>query len=111
MTSVPVGHEWTGESWDWPLQHNDGIVKVHNTKDKFEVGLDVQYFTPNEIEVKVAGNEILINCRHESRTDQHGTVTREIHRAYKLPTDVDASTLKSHLTSRGVLNITAEKKK
>lgn len=116
-----------------------------NTQEKFEVGLDVQFFTPNEIEVKVAGQDLLINCRHEVylnlfhlqevdvtlffkysrseesrlkpqqdilqvRTDAHGTVAREIHRAYKLPTDVDVATLKSHLSSRGVLTITANKK-
>ncbi len=61
-------------------------------------------------QVKVNGGELLIHCRHEVRSDQHGTVAREIHRAYKLPDDVDASTLKSHLTSRGVLSITAAKK-
>ena len=51
MTSIPVGHDWVGETWDWPLQHNDGVVKVNNSSDKFEVGLDVQFFAPNEIEV------------------------------------------------------------
>ena len=51
MTSIPIGHDWVGETWDWPLQHNDGVVKVTNTPEKFEVGLDVQFFTPNEIEV------------------------------------------------------------
>jgi len=126
MTSIPVGHDTTASNvWDWPLQHSDGVVRVTNTNEKFEVGLDVQFFTPNEIEVrhsqgiptagspikvKVAGQEILINCRHESRTDQHGTITREVHRAYKLPADVDAGSLKSHLSSRGVLTITAQKK-
>ena len=33
--------------------------------DKFEVGLDAQFFTPNEIEVKVINNEVVIHCRHE----------------------------------------------
>uniref|UniRef100_A0AC34G411 SHSP domain-containing protein n=1 Tax=Panagrolaimus sp. ES5 TaxID=591445 RepID=A0AC34G411_9BILA len=111
MTAIPLEHDWVGETWDWPLQHNDGVVRVTNNTDKFEVGLDVQFFTPNEIEVKVSGQDILINCRHEVRNDVHGTVTREIHRAYKLPSDVDVSTLKSHLSSRGVLNISAQKKK
>uniref|UniRef100_A0A915EWA7 SHSP domain-containing protein n=1 Tax=Ditylenchus dipsaci TaxID=166011 RepID=A0A915EWA7_9BILA len=107
MSSIAVAHD---VNWDWPLQHNDGVVNVTNTKEKFEVGLDVQFFTPNEIEVKVAGNDILINCRHESRGDEYGSVTREVHRAYKLPADVDATSLKSHLSSRGVLTITAQKK-
>ncbi|VDK20256.1 unnamed protein product [Anisakis simplex] len=108
-TTLPIVRNWVGELWDWPLQCSDGVVRVTNTRDKFEVGLDVQYFAPNEIEVKVSGQEIIINCRHELRPDSVGTVAREVHRNYKLPEDVDASTLESHLSSRGVLTITADK--
>ena len=49
--SVEIQHNWEANQWDWPLQHNDGVVKVINTPEKFEVGLDVSYFTPKEIEV------------------------------------------------------------
>ncbi|KAK0417040.1 hypothetical protein QR680_012800 [Steinernema hermaphroditum] len=110
MSTVPLTHEWAGEVWDWPLQNNDGVVRVTNTKEKFEVGLDVQFFAPSEIEVKVSGQDLLIHCRHEVRADSHGSIAREIHRCYKLPADIDAASLKSHLSSRGVLNISAAKK-
>ncbi|KAE9555367.1 hypothetical protein FO519_001449 [Halicephalobus sp. NKZ332] len=108
--AVEVSHNWSGDQWDWPLQHNDGVVKVTNTADKFEVGLDASFFTPNEIEVKVNGNNLVIHFRHELRNDNYGSVAREISRTYKLPSDVDPSTLKSNLSSRGVLAITAQKK-
>lgn len=49
--SVAVNHDWEAKQWDWPLQANDGVVKVINTADKFEVGLDASFFTPKEIEV------------------------------------------------------------
>jgi hypothetical protein len=58
MTSqrIPITREESTESagakqWDWPLQHNDGVVKVQDLPERWEVDLDMAYFTPNEIEV------------------------------------------------------------
>lgn len=42
------------KQWDWPLQHQDGLVKVENTSDRFQVQLDNPYFTAKEVEVKSA---------------------------------------------------------
>lgn len=53
----------------------------------------------------------MYKCRFQSRSGEFGTIAREVHRAYKLPHDVDVSTVKSHLTNSGVLSITAAKKK
>uniref|UniRef100_A0A915ERK2 SHSP domain-containing protein n=1 Tax=Ditylenchus dipsaci TaxID=166011 RepID=A0A915ERK2_9BILA len=103
--SIEVTHDWTGEQWDWPLQHNDGVVKVQNLGNKWEVGLDAQFFTPKEIEVKVLGDHLVVNCSHDERSDQHGNISRQISRSYKLPDDVDTSTITSHLTPHGVLRI------
>ncbi|KAM3723405.1 Heat shock protein [Dirofilaria immitis] len=108
---VELTHNWSADQWDWPLQHNDDVVKVTNTNDKFEVGLDASFFTPKEIEVKVCGDNLVIHCRHETRTDQYGEIKREISRTYKLPSDVDTKTLTSNLTKRGHLVIAAKKKK
>ncbi|GMR46091.1 hypothetical protein PMAYCL1PPCAC_16286, partial [Pristionchus mayeri] len=110
MGDIKVEHNWEAQQWDWPLQHNDGVVKVHNDKHKFEVALDAQHFTPNEIHVKVVGHLLDINLSHEQRTDSFGHVTRAVSRSYQLPEDVDASTVKSVLTTRGTLVITANKK-
>lgn len=48
---LEVAHNWEAAQWDWPLQNNDGVVKLVNTGNKFEVGINVPYFTPKEIEV------------------------------------------------------------
>ncbi|GMT23085.1 hypothetical protein PFISCL1PPCAC_14382, partial [Pristionchus fissidentatus] len=64
--------------WDWPLQGHDGVAKVHNDSEKFEVDLDAQHFMPNEIQ---------------------------------LPDDVDPKSVKSALSPRGQLCISALKKK
>ncbi|KAK0417039.1 hypothetical protein QR680_012799 [Steinernema hermaphroditum] len=106
------GHsiEVEAEQWDWPMQHNDGIVQVTNTSDKFEVGLEANFFSPKEIEVKTMGDQLVIHCLHEEKSDRFGTVKREINRTYKLPHDVDTKSLRSQLTPRGTLLINAHKK-
>uniref|UniRef100_A0A0N5AJ79 SHSP domain-containing protein n=1 Tax=Syphacia muris TaxID=451379 RepID=A0A0N5AJ79_9BILA len=108
--NVDVAHSWKAEQWDWPLQQNDGVVRLTNTNEKFEVALDAAFFTPKDIQVKVTGNQLVIHCMHETRTDQFGEVKREVNRTYLLPDDVDTKTLKSNLTTRGYLVITASKK-
>ena len=40
-------------SWDWPLQANEEVVKVINTSDRFEVGLDAAFFGPKDVEVRL----------------------------------------------------------
>jgi len=37
--------------WDWPLQKNDGVVRMVNDTRRFSVDLDIPTFKPNEIDV------------------------------------------------------------
>jgi len=109
MSTVPIEHEWHASQWDWPLQNHDGVVQVKDTSDNFEVGLEVKYFTPSDVEVRVLGNELHVDCRHETREDAHGTVTREVHRVYHLPPNIDVNSVKCRMSARGTLHITAQK--
>lgn len=45
--------------WDWPLQSNEEVVKVINTTDRFEVGLDASFFGPKDVEVRLLFSETL----------------------------------------------------
>ncbi|GMS94270.1 hypothetical protein PENTCL1PPCAC_16445, partial [Pristionchus entomophagus] len=84
--------------------------QVHNDEEKYEVHLDAQHYTPDEIEVKVVGYLVHIHAEHKSREDRHGTVTRRMTRSHKLPEDVNEHAIKSWLSPRGTLVITAYKK-
>uniref|UniRef100_A0A0R3RN51 SHSP domain-containing protein n=1 Tax=Elaeophora elaphi TaxID=1147741 RepID=A0A0R3RN51_9BILA len=103
----------TIDQWDWPLNKDDGMVKVVNTDDKFEVVLEAVYFQAKDIEVKVIGDQLVVRCLREPKDGhgQFGEMRREISRSYSLPPDVEIQTLKSKLTTKGHLVITADKKK
>ncbi|GMR46331.1 hypothetical protein PMAYCL1PPCAC_16526 [Pristionchus mayeri] len=105
MTQIHVDDR----KWDWPLQSGDGIVDVHNDEDKFEVDLDAQYFTPQEIKVQVIGRILDIHFEHNLKQDKLGDVSRQVTRSYKLPEDVDEKSVKSALKG-STLVITAAKK-
>ncbi|XP_018567916.1 alpha-crystallin B chain [Anoplophora glabripennis] len=95
-------------NWRSLASEQDGGSTVHFKKDKFEANLDVQQFKPEEISVKVTGdNTITIEGKHEEKEDEHGQIYRHFIRRYVLPKNCDTSKVESKLSSDGVLSITA----
>lgn len=77
---------------------------------RFQVILDVQQFSPDEIIVKTVDNNIIVEAKHEERKDEHGFITRHFIRRYILPSSHDSLQVTSSLSSDGVLTITAPKR-
>jgi len=100
---------------EWRLLGSKLHHKVNcNDPKKFEVKLNVTNFTPEEITVKVAGNNLLVEGKHEEKQDKngHGYVSRQFTRRYTLPDDVDLEQLSSSMDAKGkTLTIHAPKKK
>lgn len=95
-------------NWLSAAAEQDAGSTVSFDKDKFQVNLDVQHFSPNEITVKTTGdNTIEIEGKHEEKQDEHGYISRHFVRKYQLPKGHDISQVKSSLSSDGVLTITA----
>lgn len=79
-------------------------------KDKFQVNLDVQQFAPEEITVKVTGDDtITVEGQHDEKKDEHGVISRHFIRRYIVPKGHDINHASSSLSSDGVLTITAPK--
>lgn len=96
--------------WISAAAQSDVGSTVKFDKDKFQVNLDVQHFSPNEITVKATGdNTIEIEGKHEEKQDEHGYISRHFVRKYKLPKGHDIKQVQSNLSSDGVLTITAPK--
>ncbi|XP_001604538.2 protein lethal(2)essential for life [Nasonia vitripennis] len=88
----------------------NGWSVIKDDKSKFHVALDVQQFKPEEINVKVVDNYIVVEGKHEEKQDDHGIISRHFVRKYMIPEQCDPEKAASTLSSDGVLTITAPRK-
>lgn len=94
--------------WKSAASEQDSGSTVNIDKDKFQANLDVQQFKPEEITVKVTGeNTLTIEGKHEEKEDEHGQIYRHFVRKYILPKGCDINKVESKLSSDGVLTIIA----
>lgn len=85
---------------------------LRSTADKknFTINIDVQQFSPEEISVKSVNDDcIVVECKHEEKPDEHGSIYRHFVRRYKVPKGHDVSKTMSKLSSDGVLTVTCPK--
>nr|QNJ44845.1 sHSP19.8 [Agasicles hygrophila] len=95
-------------NWKSGSSAHDAGSTVDYGKDQFLANLDVQQFKPEEISVKLTGeNSITIEGKHEEKEDEHGHIYRHFVRRYSLPKQYDVSKIQSKLSSDGVLSISA----
>ncbi|XP_012169969.2 protein lethal(2)essential for life [Bombus terrestris] len=94
------------------LFHNNdrGTSTIQADKDKFQVMLDVQQFEPNEIDVEVVDNFVIVTAKHEEKRDEHGWISREFVRKYLIPEQCDIDLVTLYLSADGVLSINVPRK-
>jgi HSP20 family molecular chaperone IbpA len=83
------------------------VIPKAEDKNGFEVKLDVQQFTPEELNVKMIDNFVVIEGKHEEKEDEHGFVSRHFVRKYKIPDDVKSENITCNLSSDGILLLSA----
>lgn len=94
--------------WRSEDSRGDAGSTVSFHKDKFQANLDVQQFRPEEISVKLTGdNTLTIEGKHDEQEDEHGYISRHFVRKYILPKNCNISRIESKLSSDGVLTISA----
>merc|ERR1711936_925537 len=86
----------------------DGLPhpRVSYDDDKFQISLDVTSYRPEDLDVKVEGNSIIITAKQEIQ-EVGGVRTRVFEQKFSLPSGVKAELVRSSLTRDGVLVITA----
>ncbi|MBN3282051.1 CRYAA protein, partial [Polyodon spathula] len=88
---------------------NSGTSEVRSDRDKFTIYLDVKHFSPEELSVKIVDDYVEIQGKHGERQDDHGYISREFHRRYRLPSNVDQSVITCSLSSDGLLTFCGPK--
>ncbi|XP_055020292.1 alpha-crystallin A chain [Boleophthalmus pectinirostris] len=88
--------------WDF---NNSGVSEVWSDRDRFTVHLDVKHFSPDELSVRVTDDYVEIQGKHEERQDDHGFVSRQFHRRYRLPSNVNQSAITCTLSANGMLTV------
>ncbi|KAM8741120.1 alpha-crystallin B chain-like [Acanthopagrus schlegelii] len=91
----------------WFNWFDNGHSEMRAEKDRYVIYLDVKHFSPDELSVSVSDEFITIHAKHEERQDDHGYVSREFLRKYRLPAGVTGPDVTSCLSADGVLTITA----
>ncbi|KAK9502216.1 hypothetical protein O3M35_011025 [Rhynocoris fuscipes] len=108
LLSVPLRSGYV-RPWRNLAAGDSGVSTIDSNSNEFKVNLDVQQFKPEELKVKVVDDFIVVEGKHEERSDQHGFISRQFTRRYKIPEDVDKAALVSNLSSDGVLTLKAPK--
>jgi len=87
---------------------NDGLPhpRVKYDEDKFQISLDAQNYKPDELDVKVEGNNIIIVAK-QTVQESGGTRTRVFEQKFSMPSGVQSDKVTSSLSRDGVLVITA----
>lgn len=70
----------------------------------------MHHFKPKEIRVSVTGRMCYVVAEHKDRADDHGTVARKFDREFELPDNIDVDTVKSVISSDGVLTFKGKRK-
>ncbi|XP_077432968.1 heat shock protein beta-6 [Vanacampus margaritifer] len=74
----------------------------------FTIQVDVRHFNPKDLLVKVIGDFVEVQGRHEEKKkDSSGMTTRQFNRRYRIPKGVDTMALESAVSPDGVLIISA----
>lgn len=88
----------------------EGEKYLSTPEDGFQVSLNVQNFKPEEVTVKVADNNVIIEAKHEERNEDDSYVSRHFSRRYALPENCSIKDIVSTLSSDGVLTVRAPPK-
>jgi len=82
--------------------------KIKYEKDKLEIKIDVSEYSPEDLDVKVEGGNLIIAAKQEVK-EAGGSRCRVFEQKFSLPPGVRTDTVRSNLNRDGYLVVTASK--
>lgn len=101
--------EFENKFWDVERKMHYELAPIipRDTKDGFEIVVDVRNFAPHELTVKTTINTVIIQGKHEDRQPGRGSISTEFCRRYTLPPGYNGNDVESELSDDGYLTVTA----
>ncbi|XP_041648827.1 heat shock protein beta-6 [Cheilinus undulatus] len=91
-----------------PETDNTSPAEVNCDDNGFTVQVDVKDFSPPDLMVKVIGDFVEVQGKHEEKKKNGpGMTTRQFNRRYRIPKGVDTMALESAVSPDGILIIAA----
>ncbi|XP_037309768.1 heat shock protein beta-6 isoform X1 [Pungitius pungitius] len=91
-----------------PETDHTSSAEVNCDDSGFTVQVDVKHFKPEDLMVKVIGDFVEVQGKHEEKKkDGPGVTTRQFNRRYRIPKGVDTMALESAVSPDGILFISA----
>uniref|UniRef100_A0AC34QVM4 SHSP domain-containing protein n=1 Tax=Panagrolaimus sp. JU765 TaxID=591449 RepID=A0AC34QVM4_9BILA len=88
----------------------DGVGEVVDNDEGFKVEVDVSHFRPEELTVTVVESQLVIEGKHDEKTDKYGKIERHFVRKYNLPPNTKPEDVTSELSKDGILTVQTAKK-
>merc|ERR1719447_363278 len=91
---------------------DSGVINMTEDDSKMEISLNTSGYSPSELKVNVADDVLIIEGKHEEKTQEgHTMVSRQFRRQYGLSSDVKKTEVVSNFSQDGVLVVTLPKEK
>merc|ERR1711963_594881 len=82
-------------------------IQVSASNEKFIIQLELPGFSPEDFSLKTKDDVIIIEAKHNAKTDDGSTDTRHFTKEFKMPSGVATDQLGSTYSGAGILTISA----
>lgn len=86
-----------------PKEH-DSVPEI------FKIEINVKEFIPEEINVRVVDDSVIVEAKHDEKPDESGFVSRQLIRRFPIPGGYNVDLVTSSLTAQGILKVEVPKK-